>query len=169
MGVYRRTDADTYWMSLVIDGKRLRQDTGVQDRKVAEEIFAAWQVKLARERWLGIPAPKPQHTVQELLTEYLAKVTPRKAPASQQRDRFVIERFMTRWGRIQLDQLNSKMLEDYLSERLEDVTLATREQGTRDPQIRLHASRAVGLGVHDALSRHPAESGGRGAAALAHR
>lgn len=125
MGVYRRTDADTYWMSLIIDGKRLRQDTGVQHRKVAEEVFAAWQVKLARERWLGIPAPKPQHTVQELLTEYLAKVTPRKAPASQQRDRFVIERFRKRWGTIQLDQLNSKMLEDYLSERLEDVTLAT--------------------------------------------
>jgi hypothetical protein len=32
MGVYRRTDAATYWMSLVIDGTRLRQDTGVQDR-----------------------------------------------------------------------------------------------------------------------------------------
>ncbi len=123
--MYQRTDADTYWMSLVIDGKRLRQDTGVQDRRVAEEIFAAWQVKLARERWLGIPAPKPQHTVQELLTEYLAKVTPRKSPASQQRDRFVIERFTKHWGRIQLDQLHSKMLEDYLSERLEDVTLAT--------------------------------------------
>jgi integrase len=125
MGVYRRSDADTYWMSLVINGKRLRQDTGVQDRRVAEEIFAAWQVKLARERWLGIPVPKPQHTVQELLTEYLAKVTPRKAPASQQRDHFVIKRFMRRWGTIQLDHLNSKMLEDYLSERLEDVTLAT--------------------------------------------
>jgi integrase len=125
MGVYRRTDADTYWMSLVIDGKRLRQDTGVQDRRVAEEIFAAWQVRLARERWLGIPAPKPQHTVQELLTEYLAKVTPWKSPASQRRDRFVIERFRKRWSTIQLDQLTNKMLEDYLSERLEDVTLAT--------------------------------------------
>lgn len=112
-------------MSLVIDGKRLRQDTGVQDRRVAEEIFAAWQVKLARERWLGIPAIKPRHTVQELLTEYLAKVTPRKAPASQQRDHFVIEGFRKSWSTIHLDQLSSKMLEDYLSERLEDVTLAT--------------------------------------------
>ena len=41
-------------MSLVIDGKRSRQDTGVQDRKVAGEIFAGWQVQLARERWLGL-------------------------------------------------------------------------------------------------------------------
>jgi len=125
MGVYRRTDTETYWMSLVMDGTRRRQDTGVQDRKVAGEIFAAWQVQLARERWLGIPAVKPQHTVRELLTEYAAKVTPRKSPASQQRDRVVLARFTTRWGTIALDHLSSKTLEDYLTERLHDVTFAT--------------------------------------------
>jgi len=31
-------------MSLVIEGKRLGQDTGVQDRKLAGEIFAAWGI-----------------------------------------------------------------------------------------------------------------------------
>jgi integrase len=125
MGVYRRTDAATYWMSLVIDGKRLRQDTGVQDRTVAGEIFAAWQVQLARARWLGLPAPTTQHTVQELLAEYTAKVTPRKSPASQRRDHVVLERFRKRWGSLDLDQLNNKTVEDYLTERLHDVTLAT--------------------------------------------
>jgi integrase len=125
MGVYRRTDAATYWMSLVSEGTRLRQDTGVQDRRVAGEIFAAWQVQLARARWLGLPAPTPQHTVHELLTEYREKVTPRKSPASQRRDHVVLERFRTRWGTLDLDQLRTKTVEDYLTERLHDVTLAT--------------------------------------------
>ena len=57
MGVYQRTDADTYWMPLVIDAERLRQDTGVQDRTVAKEIFAAWQVTLPLKRGLGIQPP----------------------------------------------------------------------------------------------------------------
>ena len=125
MGVYRRADSDTYWMSLIHEGTRVRRDTGVQDRKVAEEIFAAWQVQLARERWLGIPVPKPQHTVRELVAEYTAKVTPRKAPASQRRDHFVLTRLTKRWGTMTLDRLSSKMLEDYLTERLGEVTLAT--------------------------------------------
>ena len=125
MGVYRRTDAATYWMSLVIEGKRLRQDTGVQDRRVAGEIFAAWQVQVVRDRWLGTPAPTPTHTVQELIAEYLATVTPRKSPASQRRDHVVLERFRKRWGALGLDQLSNKTLEDYLTERLHDVTLAT--------------------------------------------
>ena len=125
MGVYRRTDAETYWMSLVIEGKRLRQDTGVQNRRVAGEIFAAWQVQVARDRWLGMPAPTPTHTVQELVTEYLATVTPRKSPASQRRDHVVLEEFRRRWGVLGLDQLSTKTLEDYLAARLHNVTLAT--------------------------------------------
>ncbi len=125
MGVYRRTDAATYWMSLVIEGKRLRQDTGVQNRRVAGEIFAAWQVQVARDRWLGIPAPTPTHTVQELVTEYLATVTPRKSPASQRRDHVVLEEFRRRWGVLGLDHLRTKTLEDYLAARLQYVTLAT--------------------------------------------
>lgn len=112
-------------MSLVIDGTRLRQDTGVQDRTVAGEIFAAWQVQMARARWLGLPAPTPQHTIDELVTEYRMKVTPRKSPASQRRDHVVLERFSKRWGTLHLDQLRTKTVEDYLTERLQDVTLAT--------------------------------------------
>ena len=125
MGVYRRADSDTYWMSLISEGIRARRDTGVQDRKVAEEIFAGWQVQLARERWLGIPAPTPAHTVQNLIVEYAAKVTPRKSPDSQYRDRLVLARFTKCWGTIPVDKLSNKMLEDYLAERLETVTLAT--------------------------------------------
>ncbi|OAI47076.1 hypothetical protein AYO43_05100 [Nitrospira sp. SCGC AG-212-E16] len=97
----------------------------MQDRTVAREIFAAWQVQLARARWLSLRAPTPQHTVQELLAEYTAKVTPRKSPASQRRDHVVLERFRKRWGNLDLDQLSNKTVEDYLTERLHTVTVAT--------------------------------------------
>ena len=59
MGVYRRHDSSTYWMSLVINGKRERQDTGVQDRRVAGDIFAAWQVQVARSEVARPPRPHP--------------------------------------------------------------------------------------------------------------
>ena len=73
----------------------------------------------------GLPAPTPQHTIHELVTEYRLKVTPRKSPASQRRDHVVLERFNKRWGTLDLDQLRTKTVEDYLTERLHDVTLAT--------------------------------------------
>lgn len=105
--------------------KRERRDTGVQDRRVAGDIFAAWQVQVARAKWLGLPVTTTQYTVQDLLREYAAKVMPRKSPASQCRDHVVLEQFAKRWGTLALDQLRTKTLEDYLTERLQDVTLAT--------------------------------------------
>lgn len=103
----------------------------MQDRKVAEEIFAAWQVQIVRERWPGIPVPKPAHTVHELLAEYEAKVTPRKTSESQRRDRGTLARFRGLWGDYPLDRLGGKLIEDYLAERLEDVTFssASKELG----------------------------------------
>ena len=98
MGVYRRTDSETYWMSARMDGLRVRRNTGVRQRKAAEEIYATWMVQLARERCTGIVQVKQQHTVAQLLAEYLAKVTPTKSMHSQRRDRMVLKRFTTRWG-----------------------------------------------------------------------
>lgn len=59
------------------------------------------------------------------MTEYRAKVTPRKSPSSQRRNHVVLERFRKRWGALGLDQLRNKTVKDYLTERLHDVTLAT--------------------------------------------
>ena len=74
MGVYRRTDSETYWMSIKMDGVRLRKNTGVRHRKAAEEIYAAWMVQLARERCTGIVQPDADITRWlQLLAEYLAE------------------------------------------------------------------------------------------------
>jgi hypothetical protein len=156
-------------MSLVIDDERLRQDTGVQDRTVAGEIFAAWQVQLARARWLGAPTPIPQHTVHELVTEYRAKVTPRESPASQRRDYVVLERFRKRMGASGLDQLRNKTVADYLTERLHSVTLATvsKELGI----LKSAYARAMRWDWVSTtpLPWHRAQSGRRGTGTLAHR
>jgi hypothetical protein len=117
MGVYRRTDSQTYWMSIKINRVRLRKNTGVRHRKAAEEIYDAWMVQLARERCMGIVQSR-HYTVAELLAEYQAKVTPYKSTHSQRRDRMVLKQFTTRWGTRRLDALTSKVIEDYMAERM---------------------------------------------------
>ncbi len=125
MGVYQRSDSPTYWMSLQVNGRRVRLNTMVQDRRLAEEIFSAWKVEQARIRWFGAPPPEQDHTVQDLLEEYLAKVTPRKSPDSQRRDHGVLTRLSEEWGALTLEELDAKMIEDYMAERLEEVSFAT--------------------------------------------
>ena len=112
-------------MSLVIRGGALRRIQGVQSRKVGGEIFAAWQVQVARDRWLGTPTSTPTHTVQEFIAEYLATVTPRKAPHLNGGIMWSGS-FEAALGHVGLEEhLRTKTLEDYLAARLQRVTLAT--------------------------------------------
>ena len=57
MGIYRRPDSPTFWMSLQVNGQRVRLNTMVEDRGLAGELFCAWKAELARARWLGPPTP----------------------------------------------------------------------------------------------------------------
>lgn len=112
-------------MSLQVNGQRVRLNTLVEDRGLAEDLFCAWKTEVARARWLGAPTPDGDHTVAELITQYLKMVTPRKSSGSQQRDRIILARFATRWGKLLLRDLTTLLIEEYLAERLAQVSLAT--------------------------------------------
>ena len=125
MGIYRRPDSPTWWMSLQVNGQRVRVNTQVEDRQLAEELFCAWRAEIARTRWLGAPTPDGDHTVADLVAQYLKVATPRKSSHSQQRDRIVLTRLARRWGKLLLRELTAQLVEEYLAERITQVTFAT--------------------------------------------
>ena len=125
MGIYRRPDSPTWWMSFQVNGQRVRLNTMVEDRGLARELFCAWKTEVARARWLGAPPSDGDHTVAELIAQYLKMVTPRKSSGSQLRDRIALSRFATRWGKLLLRDLSTFTIEEYLAERLTHVTVAT--------------------------------------------
>jgi len=125
VGIYQRPDSPTFWMSLQVNGQRVRLNTMVEDRQLAEELFCAWKAEIARARWLGAPTPGGDHTVGELVTQYLKMVTPRKSSGSQERDRISLAQFATRWGKLLLRDLTTLMIEEYLAERSAQVSFAS--------------------------------------------
>ena len=56
MGVYRRPDSPTWWMSLQVNGQRVRINTMVEDRRLAEDLFCAWKTRW-RESVGSVPPP----------------------------------------------------------------------------------------------------------------
>ena len=108
-----------------MDGKRRRLNTGISDRRVAEDLFAGWKVELARERWLGPARLVSDRQVHELIQEYLVKVTPRKSLDSQRRDHVVFGHLPKAWANLLLNELTPKLIDDHMSARLETVCFAT--------------------------------------------
>ena len=125
MGIYRRPDSPTWWMSLQVNGQRVRLNTMVGERQLAEELFSAWKAELARTRWLGAPAPDGDDSVAELIAQYLKMVTPQKSSHSQQRDRIILARFTAKWGKSLVRDLTALLIEEYLAERIAQVSFAT--------------------------------------------
>jgi integrase len=114
-----------WWMSLQVHGQRVRVNTMVEDRQLAEEFFCAWKTEVARTRWLGAPHPDGDHTVTELIDHYAKTVSSRKSMGSQQRDRLILAKFVTRWGTLLLRDLTTLQIEEYMAERLAQVSYAT--------------------------------------------
>ena len=125
MGIYQRLDSPSWWMSLQVNGQRVRLNTMVEDRQLAAELFCAWKAEIARTRWLGPPPPEGDHTVADLIGQYLKLVTPRKSSDSQQRDHVILARFATRWGALLLRKLTTLLIEEYVAERSPQVSFAT--------------------------------------------
>lgn len=132
MGVYKRPDVPDYWMSLQVHGQRVRMTTGTSDFRLTQEIFSAWRVELARERWLGPAPPGLDYTIAQLIDRYLSIVSPQKSPHSQRHDQRVLARLTTLWGNQLVTELNSQVVEAYMAGRLKRVSLATvsKELGT---------------------------------------
>lgn len=154
MGIYQRRDSPTFWMSLQVNGQRVRLNTMVEDRQLAEEFLCAWKTEVARTRWLGAPTPDGDHTVAELIAHYVKTATSRKSVGSQQRDRLILAKFATRWGTLLLRDLTTLLIEEYIAERLAQVSFATvsKELGVLKAAFRCAirwgwASRSPFLGV----------------------
>jgi len=97
----------------------------VEDRPLAEEFFCAWKTEVARTRWLGAPPPEEDHTVGELIAHYVKTVSGRKSVGSQHRDRLILAKFVSRWGTLLLRDLTTLQIEEYMAERLAQVSFAT--------------------------------------------
>jgi integrase len=154
VGIYRRPDSPTWWMSLQVNGQRVRVNTMVEDRQLADEFLCAWKTEVARTRWLGAPTPDGDHTVAELIAHYVKTASSRKSVGSQQRDRLILAKFVTRWGIVLLRDLTTLLIEEYVAERLAQVSFATisKELGVLKAAFRCAvrwgwASRSPFLGV----------------------
>ena len=145
MGIYRRPDSPTWWMSLQVNGQRVRVNTMVEDRQLAEEFLCAWKTEVARTRWLGAPTPDGDHTVAELIAHYVKTASGRKSVGSQQRDRLILAKFVTRWGTLLLRDLTTLLIEEYVAERLAQVSFATLSRNWASSKLRFVAHTVLQL------------------------
>lgn len=74
MGLYRRKDARSWWLSFTVGGKLYRRPTETDNRKLAEKIFAKIQTQIVEGRWFDVERPKNIKMV-EVIDKFMTEIS----------------------------------------------------------------------------------------------
>jgi hypothetical protein len=89
MGLYRRKDSQVWWMTYNANGKRHRDPTGTENKKLAEKIYAKMLVDLQEGKWFENQAKKK--TLKEMIERYTSEYTDSKGYHQKTRDKSIFK------------------------------------------------------------------------------
>ncbi len=126
MRIYKRKGSPYWWVTWNgQDGKRHRRSSGTRDRKLAEALAAKWLKDGFMERHFGKTREVP---FGEALLRY-AKVQKRDHARTFKRStRHRLKRLQEWFGTYTISEITLSVVQDYMDERLETVSLATAQR-----------------------------------------
>ncbi len=119
MGLFRRRQSKSWWMSFTANGKYYQKSTGTADRKLAEKILAKVSTQIVEDKWFESDLAR-QHTLTDLMDRYSQEVVIHKAPRTQDTNRIQITHLLSFFGNITLDKITPESISRYRSKRLSD-------------------------------------------------
>lgn len=137
--LYRR--GDTWWVTYVAEGRRVRRSTNTDDRKLAEKILARLEHRLVEDAEELVPRDA---SIDDFVRDYLAWAKTNHAPDTFIQDRLKLPGFFRWLGKKKLTELTREDLERYKTHRLESVKARTVNNELR--VIRAALNKAVAWG-----------------------
>jgi integrase len=113
MSIYRQKASSLWWVDLTIGGRRIRQSTGTDNRRKAQEHHDRIKARLWEEERLGI---RPRYTWREAVVRYLREAEA-EGKASLENDRHAL-RWLDRYlGGKHLDEIDKDVVSFVIEER----------------------------------------------------
>jgi integrase len=96
MSLYERKDSETWWVSIVVNGRRLRISTGTENKKLAEKIHAKVLVDIEEGRYFDNQSKR--RTLKEMIDRYEREYTDHKDYYSKARDKSIFKNLYVFFG-----------------------------------------------------------------------
>lgn len=119
MSLYKRPGSPHYWCRFTLGGRRIRQSTGTEDRKAAEEYEHRLQGRIWRETRLG----ERTGTWDQAVKKWDAERTAR--PSTKHRDKEITSWFSLAIGKLPLTSINSDVIDRARKRLIQDRAPAT--------------------------------------------
>lgn len=119
MSLYKRAGSPHYWCRFTLGGRRVRQSTGTEDRKAAEEYEHRLQGRIWRETRLGERTGTWDQAVKKWNEQRTARAS------TKHRDREITDWFSIAIGRLPLSSINSDVIDSAKKRLIQDRAPAT--------------------------------------------
>lgn len=113
MGLYKRGDSQFYWMSFVVNGRRVYESTKTKNKKLAEKRYAKRLTEIEEDGWF--PAEVKRKTLRDMIDRYEAEYTGKKK--HQARDRSIFKHLNGFFGEYILLKNMGHVIADYEAHR----------------------------------------------------
>ncbi len=120
MGLYRRKDSGSWWMSFTVCGKMYRRPTGTDSRKLAEKIFAKVQTQIVEGRWFEMDRPM-EVQMAEVIDRFMTEVSPLRM-GSHERNKQIAEHFKSFFGETLIGDITASLMSKYKAARLQTIS-----------------------------------------------
>ena len=118
MGLYRRKESSTWWMSFTANGKNFRRSTETADRKLAEKIYAKVQTQVIEGKWFEVDTAR-QYTFDEMMAKYMKEYSAvHKAESTHQKDKSLLAHLKKVFSGLTLNVITPRMITEYKTTRL---------------------------------------------------
>jgi integrase len=117
VSLYRRKDSKTWWISIKVGRRRIRESTGTENRKLAEKIHAKVIIEIQEDRYFETAKAK-RITFREMAEKYMGS-------HEKTRDFYTLKQILPAFGHLTLHEITTDLVSDYRSERLKSVKPAT--------------------------------------------
>lgn len=125
MGLYRRKDSDTWWISFTYKGKQIRRSTETTDKKLAEKIHAKVLTNVVEGKWFDIDYSK-QKTLKEMIERYEKEYTAHRTYYPQKREKSIFKHLYSYFGETcTLGEIEQRIGSYEHYRKVEDVSPAT--------------------------------------------
>jgi integrase len=119
MSLYKRQGSPHYWCRFTLGGRRIRQSTGTEDRKAAEEYEHRLQGRIWRETRLGERTGTWDQAVKKWNEERTARAS------TKHRDEEITSWFSLAIGRLPLSSINAEVIDRARKRLIADRAPAT--------------------------------------------
>jgi len=117
VGLYKRSDSGTWWMTFSVNGKSYRRSTETSDDRLAKRIWGKLQGQIAEKKWFPETVALPEYTFRELATKYEEWARGRQR-AFKTWKQYVIKTLVSRYGDMYISGFNMSVAEQLQSDYL---------------------------------------------------